>query len=261
MSYAFVNSHIVLHLQPISIQPTMKSSLAAILTFGLNYAVAAPETATDAGTVIKAVLLQDKINSKVSLTALTSDSSAVLGRSCSLSLDTGPFSTFPISFDVDENSAGNITIGSQSFAILAGPDPTSQVSCVRFDSEKDSMASCTFSIPSSVDLTPSPVYHEDLAECFTGHGVRVADFLELPSKVAPTRRDMDPAVSPNVHSAQGLLEKRQDDCTLWNYYTVKEGDGDPWQTPLHIQLSVHAHLVTLFIISSNTDHGPAQHAL
>lgn len=226
----------------------MKLSLEFVIASMLASAIASPVLKTLVGPDpqslnIQAVLLQDKVTSKVSLTALTGDSSGILGRSCSKSLTSGAFASIPVSFDVDENSAGNITIGSESFAIHGALDDSGRIVCSRVDSEFDSLASCTFSVPSPIQLTPSPVHHEDLAECFSDGGVRVANFLQLPSNGELMRRNT--VISREVSSVreastiQEGVNKRQEECTLWSYYTQRVGDGDPWQSPLHIQLSLN----------------------
>ncbi|KAK1827042.1 hypothetical protein QBC39DRAFT_421551 [Podospora conica] len=212
---------------------------------GLGPAVASPALAALTGpspkTVpVQVVLLQEKSTSKVSLTALTADSSGILARSCSNSLSTGPFRNMGIRFDVDENGAGNITIGADSFPIHAGVDASNTIICNRIDSKVDSLVSCTFAIPSSSMLAATPAYHEDLAECFSSRRLGVAGFLQLPSKVAElSRRGTWARDQHQNFSPAPRIMARQDECTLWNYYTVKVGDGDPHQAPLHIQLSTN----------------------
>lgn len=192
---------------------------------------------------VQVVLLQDKDTSKVSVTALTADSSGILGRSCSKSLSTGLFNNHRILFDVDNKGAGNITIGTDSFPIHGGIDASRSIICNRIDSNVDSLVSCMFAIPSSSPLAATPTYYEDLAECFSDGGLGVASFLQLPAKKSSlSRRDTRDIRRRSGPPPANIMVKRQDECTLWNYYTEKVGDGNPYQAPLHIQLSVSTDL-------------------
>lgn len=225
----------------------MKLVLLLATASALGSAIASPTLAALTGpnprTVpVQVVLLQDKDTSKVSLTALTANSSGILARSCSKSLSAGPFNNHRILFDVDKNGVGNITIGTDSFPIYAGIDASRSIICNRIDSKADSLVSCTFAIPSSSPLNATPAYHEDLAECFSpGSGLGVASFLRLPSKgEALSRREVlrEVNIRQDSSAAPAVIAARQDECTLWSYWTERVGDGDPWQTPLHIQVSV-----------------------
>lgn len=186
---------------------------------------------------IQVVLLQDKVTLATSVIALTSDSSRILARSCSKTLNTGPFASIPISFDVDHNSAGNITVGSESFPIQGSVDRSGRIICSRVDSKVDSLASCRFGVssPAIRESTALPAYNEGLAGCFSDSGLGVASFLRLPSVDA---KPMIAARGPDDILSKSPVTKRQEECLLWSYYTQRAGSGDPHQAPFHIQLSV-----------------------
>ncbi|KAK1758186.1 hypothetical protein QBC47DRAFT_358065 [Echria macrotheca] len=59
----------------------------------------------------------NKVTAQSSIAAWNEERTELLGHSCSSSLDSGPFQNHAISFAVDKNGAGNITVGPFSYLI------------------------------------------------------------------------------------------------------------------------------------------------
>ncbi|KAK0625160.1 hypothetical protein B0T17DRAFT_264030 [Bombardia bombarda] len=91
------------------------------------------------------VFLYNKITSKASITAWNKDRTEILGHSCSHFLDSGNFQNHPVSFEVHQNGAGNITINHQTYLVHQDADILGGTSCGRMHSSTESLV--TFFYP------------------------------------------------------------------------------------------------------------------
>jgi len=176
----------------------------------------------------------NKVTAQSSIAAWNKERTELFGHSCSSSLDSGPFRSHAISFEVDKNGAGNVTIGSLSYLIHEDIKYSGGISCSRMHSLNESLVECAMSMPEAVQL--SPVTNKaGPSECFS-------DTHQLGHILGSLQKGLSwvvPAAHPlAVHNTSATVEKRQGACGMWSQTTYRVGDGDPHQNPMNIQPSV-----------------------
>ncbi|KAK7943714.1 uncharacterized protein PG986_012827 [Apiospora aurea] len=105
-----------------------------------------------------------KDTNEVSISAWNNERSALVGHSCSKVLATGAFQSHPISFEVDLNGAGNVTIGDRSYLVHGEPDKSGGISCGRIHSQVEALVNCHITLPTSRKLRS--LNKRDIDQCF-----------------------------------------------------------------------------------------------
>lgn len=200
------------------------------------------------------VLELSKEASQGAVTVWNKDQSEAIANSCSDSLASGPFESHPITFKVDENGSGNLTVGDESYSTGGGDDA---IECGRIASETELVVNCIVSVPGSVEL--KPLGKRDLKTCFPDGPLEVTQAMDVfegkvepesPSDVTPaelSQAEVDEFVKKNH------LDKRQTPCGIWSSQTRRVGNGNPHQNPLNIQLSVSPliHILAIRVLQSH----------
>ena len=216
---------------------TMKlfTFLAAGHIFALMPALGIPSLSEK----INVILLQNKVSSEVSVTAFNGNYTGLLGQSCSFSLGTGAFENWPITFKVDLDGFGKLIVGSESFEVLGLPKGVGSIDCDIMNSTTDSLVACTINTP-AFKMTPAQANRQLLSNCFSDGTIMLASVLWLPAPASVNGHSAD--ISSIDHgNFNNSIGKRQGPCAIWTPDTIRVGDGDPYQAPLHVQVSVRLH--------------------
>ncbi|KAL2758859.1 hypothetical protein ACRALDRAFT_1069049 [Sodiomyces alcalophilus JCM 7366] len=187
-----------------------------------------------------------KVASQAAITVWNSDQTEILAKSCSNSLSSGPFEQNPISFNVDDHGAGDLTVGTATYRIGGGDGPNA-LDCGRISSETELAINCAVSVPRTAAL-PS-LDRRSLRECFPDGPLEVAQAMDVfEGKVVPealpeafdlpelNQTEIDEIVKRENLNAKYNV-KRQAGCDLWVSDTRRVGNGNPHQNPWNIQLS------------------------
>ena len=230
----------------------MQFLLVTILGVAIPLTSALPTTAQ--GThELNIVLQRDKTTSDVSIGVWNKDRSELIAHACDESLGSGEFEDLPISFAVDPNSNGTVTIGSTSYLIHENPEYSGGISCNRIYSQTESLVTCAVEVPAAkVNLSARAtrdLSKRDVAACFRGGNYRLSGVLE--GFTNPETTTQLPAYTNTSAPAPGPLDKRQWECGQWTQGTYRVGDGNPHQNPLNIQLSVRFLTLALYRIEEN----------
>ncbi|KAH7397728.1 hypothetical protein BKA64DRAFT_623698 [Cadophora sp. MPI-SDFR-AT-0126] len=129
-------------------------------------------------------------------------SSQLLGQICNTLLNSGPFVDFPISTNLDQNGAGNVTLGTDTYVVHELAEFSGGITCTRMYNNLDSVVKCLIKL--------------------------------VPINTIP------PAATSNLQDLEFKLTNTSEgraDCNLWTKGVVRIGDGDPHQNYLHTQLS------------------------
>lgn len=156
--------------------------------------------------------------------------------------------------DVDEGGSGDVTIGSSSYKVHHDPEYSGGIICTRMHSPADVIVSCTVPAPQDVSLEPLQQVRRE--ECFSRDREDLANVLmsleggsEILSEEAFDEKHNTTALTSidasdikmflSQENVDGDLEKRQGpQCDKLNSFTRREGDGNPHQNPMNVQLSV-----------------------
>lgn len=93
------------------------------------------------------------------------ETSQVLGYACSNTLNLGAFANFPISADLDQNGAGKITVGPNTYLVHEDSEVSGGITCGRMYNDVETFMTCAVSVPASLQLTP--LSKSDITSCFT----------------------------------------------------------------------------------------------
>ena len=194
-----------------------------------------------------------------SIIAYNGDRSEVIGHSCSFSLTLGAASASSTSivFSVDQNGSGNITVGNKEFKVLDDPEVSGGIICGRLHDDVETVVNCEVTVPDAFNL--APLSRRSFPECMSKRSTSTAEAGSGLEAVLegfqrkPTFLPLDQPLSPPDNST---LEERQI-CSVHSKGTVRVGNGNPHQNPLHIQLSVSSPIQ--FVPSgSGSLSGPTQ---
>ena len=190
---------------------------------------------------IQITFSKKKSTSEVSTTAWNADKSSVVGQSCSTILSNGPFEAHSISFMVDENGSGNITIGTQTYVVHDDTDISGGISCGRMHSSLESIVNCAVTVPASLQL--QPLSKRDLALCFPEGPLQLEGILA--GIEARARNPEAFNIPPSNISKRELGNVTGDPCDRYVGHTRRIGDGNPHQNPMNVQLTVGHRSFTL----------------
>ncbi|KAK4184637.1 hypothetical protein QBC35DRAFT_477087 [Podospora australis] len=213
-------------------------------------ALASPLAPAEATRELNIALTFNKLTTQVSIEAYNADRTELLARSCAFSLQDGAFKDFPISFAVDDNGSGNISV--QGTAHPTNDD--GPVVCDRLYSPTESLVTCSVAVPASVALQDGAI----AAECFNKIGSNAGDgpgLAEVFKNMAAAGSDAPEIVSAadaeavfaqNITAEEtfglapnSVLGKRQasGECGTAKIVTKLVGNGNPHQNPMNVQLS------------------------
>ena len=164
--------------------------------------------------VVSLIWTHEKATSKHSLTLLDADKTKILGQSCDEKLDTGDFAASPISFDVNENGFGTVTVDGTTFKVHSKQEYSGGITCSKSYSDDLAKIECLIPWTGAVDL--SEVSANMTQDCFNDKQFAL---------------DVD----------MGSLSKRQGGGSggcLPGPATGLVGEGDPHQNYFHKQVSV-----------------------
>lgn len=190
----------------------------------------------------------NKVLSQASVVASSADRSEVYGQACSTKLESGMFAGHPISFDVDGDGRGTITIGAREYIVHENPEVSGGISCDALSSPSEVLLSCTgAALPRPRRLRP--LAQRDLAACFAEPLSLEAALagLDRGASAPPPFSAADQAFNMTQAEIDALVEadadavalaRRQYGCAIWTPSTRRVGDGNPHQNPYHAQLSV-----------------------
>lgn len=176
-----------------------------------------------------------------SIIAYNGDRSETIGHSCSTSLTLGAaspdFSASSIVFSVDQNGAGNITVGGEEFRVLDDPKVSGGVVCGRLHSDVETVVNCEVTVPEASKL--APLSRQSLPECISKRSSTSEPGLGLEAVLEGFQRKPEflPIDQPLAPLENSTLEERQI-CGVVTRKADRVGDGNPHQNPLNIQLSV-----------------------
>ncbi|KAJ4390257.1 hypothetical protein N0V85_007405 [Neurospora sp. IMI 360204] len=182
-------------------------------------------------------LLVNKATSEATIEVWNQDRSQVLAQSCSstspghLYLNKGHFSKSPIAVDVNNDGLGKHHHWRQVV----------QDSHIISDSE--TLVSCLAPVSNEV-VQLSKASRLTMKDCFPNGALQLTEVMRAAHegrKVTPyaeTLREMRMAAKMiAVNKTENITKRQYNPCSIWTATTILEGDGDPHQTPKHIQLS------------------------
>ncbi|PVH86353.1 hypothetical protein DL98DRAFT_567755 [Cadophora sp. DSE1049] len=215
------------------------------LLFGTIWIIPAILGAPSVRMESKEALLFVKFDKTTSQTEITVADSAtnVLGQSCSTILRSGPFVDFQISTRLDENGAGNVTLGANTYLVHELTEYSGGITCTRMYNDLDSFVRCSIEVPETLRL--APLSEKSLVECFARGTVDMertshifASQLEGSDdySVNSVAVDLLPEVGNTNTTVWNTTEKRAD-CNAWTKGVVRIGNGDPHQNYLNTQIS------------------------
>lgn len=217
--------------------------------------VAAWQTAENVGDDFLHISLEvDNSLNESSVEAWSSDYSSFLGHSCSYALVSGPFETYPVSFQADETGDGNITIGSSSYIIHENATYSGGISCVRVYSFTQLAVSCTVPVQVFGNQALEPVDISKRKRCHSDASAglrRILAGLQEDTDVLPEQAFYDSYTtsatgddmlegndSNKLDNLDASLGRRQRECGIIQSRTRLVDNGNPHQNPLNIQLTV-----------------------
>ncbi|EAA30077.1 hypothetical protein GE21DRAFT_5003 [Neurospora crassa] len=185
--------------------------------------------------------------------------------------------TSMIAFDVDHDGFGTLTFGNQTYTVSGNPEVSGGIECNSIVSDTETLISCTVPevlspevmlqlntittlaqrnklVPPNCFPTSGPLEITEVARFATNQdgGPRVVSLAETGMRTSRQQLDLEAAslagnetftVEDNKHleeeeEEEGPSKKRQyNPCSQWTPTTIREGDGDPHQTPKHIQVT------------------------
>ncbi|RYP03435.1 hypothetical protein DL764_005151 [Monosporascus ibericus] len=176
----------------------------------------------------------DKTTSETDLTVMDQEITQVFGKSCSGTLNSGAFAALPISVELDDSSASNLSIGSAKYSVHKNVNVSSGITCGRMYDDAGIFVSCDATLPASLEL--NPLDKRDEPACFANNTPTLQSH-----KIAIMEGASAPLALTNVNltDAEELaaLEKRQGAYGPWSATTWKVGNGNPHQNYFHKQLS------------------------
>jgi len=191
---------------------------------------------------LNVVFQYNKITTQSSISVWDKERTQLVGHSCSASLVSGAFLDYPISFEVDQDGAGTITIGSANHIIHEKPSIAGGISCNRMHSLDESLVACTVTAPEAMQFTH--LNKKAPATCFLDSHHQLGNVLEgllsrPPGSMMNSSHQPAVATGSDVHlDANRQTKKRQGACGVWSKTTHIVGNGDPHQNPMNVQLSV-----------------------
>ena len=189
-------------------------------------------------------LQYNKLTTQSSITAWNKERTEVFGHSCSDSLTSGVFRTYPISFKVDQDGAGNITVDSTSYIVHDSPESSGGITCSRMYSETEALVACAVQVPEGIPL----VSLDQLDECSSGGGVhQLGRILRGLASGSTSYPGASSVLNGSAVQGDEPLERRQWRCPgggnidkrqRTSTTTEMVGDGNPHQNYMNVQLSV-----------------------
>lgn len=211
--------------------------IAAIVASSLTTGLAAPSFhSRQVVKQVDIVVQVDKTTSETDLAVVDKETSWVLGHSCSSVLNTGAFSNFFISADLDSTGAGSLTIGPDAYRVHQDPAVSGGISCVRMYNHAEVFVSCNASLPTNFSLSPVPM--SAVPNCFSSG--RSAPRLQS-NMVAIMKNEAPPAnltvAAITERDKAEDMNKRKYECLGWTDTTILVGNGNPHQNYYTNQLS------------------------
>jgi hypothetical protein len=209
-------------------------SLAIIATIASFAPVALSAPAANARQDVSINIQYIKATSETDISVTDKTTSEALGYACSSKLSTGAFADFSVSADINENGAGNLTIGPDTYIIHEDPKFSGGISCFRMYNLLETLVRCTTSIPASMAKASSSKI--EVPNCFSEHTpvLHRSAASQENQVAAPEPRDF--SLKPETRP----IDSRQLTCT-WYEVTTLVGDGNPHQNFLDKQLSVSSN--------------------
>jgi len=170
-----------------------------------------------------------KATSEIDLSVTDKATSKSLGYACSGTLNADAFANFPISADIDENGAGNLTIGPDTYVIHEDSKYSGGITCIRMFNHLETLVRCNAAVPASIEATSSTT---NVPSCFSDSNPSLHR-----SAASLSHGISAPGVTERTTRREGLPVDKRQTCT-WYEVTNRVGDGDPHQNYLDKQLSV-----------------------
>ncbi|RYP43800.1 hypothetical protein DL768_009661 [Monosporascus sp. mg162] len=206
--------------------------VAAAAVYSLPTGLAAPSLHTKQVTIRVQV---DKTTSDTDLTVIDKETSQVLAKSCSNTLNSGVFAMLPISVELDDTGAGRLRIGSAKYNVHEDVAISGGISCGRMYDDAGIFLSCDATLPAFLEL--NPLDKRDEPTCFANNSLTLQSHeIAMMGGVASAPLALTNVSQTNAE-ALTALEKRQGACGAWSATTWPVGNGDPHQNYWHQQLS------------------------
>lgn len=218
------------------------SFLALATLSTLPSVLAAPSVTVSARGETQEVAIHVKIDKATSekYVAISNKNLEVLAEACSGVLNAGAFADFPISTNLDNNGAGNITLGANTFRVHEDSKLSNDVlTCTRMYNDVQAFVNCKALIPANLRL--APLSKRDT--CLKGkRSVESSEYdLENVSLGFTTASFNSTTPIPQIverAEERPTIEERQRNCDRLVRETWRIGDGNPHQNWFHQQLSV-----------------------
>ncbi|KAL2015570.1 hypothetical protein VTK56DRAFT_5219 [Thermocarpiscus australiensis] len=153
----------------------MKLLEAFLLVAPAALAVAVPHPTHRDLQELNVVLQVHKVSSEASIAVWNADRSTAFGYKCNTSLRSGAFQLHPISFNVNEYGAGNLSIGSDNYTIHHDHAFSGGITCGRMHSATEILVTCSFTPPANLRL--EPLDRTNLPACFSASTFHLASVL------------------------------------------------------------------------------------
>lgn len=218
----------------------MKSLITISAVAGLALAAPSRILTRDDTQQLNVMIQQVKSTSETDIAVVKSDTSEILGYSCSSTLNTGAFADLPITADVDENGSGTLTVGSKKYQVHEDSETSGGITCARMFNDGESFLDCAVSVPSSLQFTA--ISDDEKASCFNTAAIPSMQnaYKAMIAQQAPP--ETTNTTSKRDFSGLPELDKRQ--CGIWSASSQVVGDGNPHQNYYLKQLSVSVFVVT-----------------
>lgn len=203
---------------------------------------AAPSVLKEATQQVALHIKLDKTTSEMRLT-MSNKSGDTLGETCNTRLESDTFANFPIVINIDENGAGNITLGSDTFVVHEDATLSDgALACTRMYNQEQAFVNCKALVPTTLQLMPLLKRENCFAKRSdsTVHGSGF-DLEQISLAVANEPVYNEVAMAQPVVEALDVapITKRQPDpCDRFTRGTDMIGNGNPHQNWFHQQLSV-----------------------
>ncbi|EGO58358.1 hypothetical protein NEUTE1DRAFT_41295 [Neurospora tetrasperma FGSC 2508] len=225
--------------------------------------------------VVNIDLQVNKVTSESTIEVWNQDHTQMLTQSCStsLNLETGGLqatkSVPTIAFDVDQDGFGTLTFGNKTYTVSGNSEVSGGIECNSIVSDTETLISCTVpevspevmlqlntitlaqrnKLPPNCFPTSGPLEITEVARVANQDGgPRVISLAETRGMRTWQQLDLEAAslaagnetltVEDNNHLEEGPSKRQYNPCSQWTPTTIREGDGDPHQTPKHIQESL-----------------------
>ncbi|KAM7210259.1 hypothetical protein V8F06_014353 [Rhypophila decipiens] len=189
---------------------------------------------------IQIVLQVSKVKDRAAIDVYNYDKSTLLAWSCSRTLQSNGLD---ISFEVNQNGAGNFTVGSQQYVVSDEVETSGGAICERISSATEFVVSCLVPFFGSVS---AGVKARDLQTCFPDGSVKLIAVLEGFEATGEDETLISSAIDAEAQAAEAEAAlvtnntvglKGRAPCLMYKL-PFRTGNGNPHQNPWNVQLSV-----------------------